>query len=149
VTQVAPPQSLDTHGYAVVPRAVEHARIDSIASLLAHAPLDGAGTRRMLDPDWCAALARDLRSMSWLRPHLPDDAVAVQCTAFVKSPERNWLVSIHQDLSIPVAERVESPACSGWSEKEGDVFVQPPISVLERMLAVRLHLDDCHAANDT
>jgi ectoine hydroxylase-related dioxygenase (phytanoyl-CoA dioxygenase family) len=57
--------------------------------------------------------------------------------------DRNWLVPIHQDLSIPVAERVEHRELSGWSEKEGELFVQPPVSLLERMVAMRLHLDEC------
>jgi len=50
-------------------------------------------------------------------------------------------VSLHQDLSIPVKERVVSNEFSGWSEKEGCVFVQPPVSVLESLVAVRVHLD--------
>ena len=82
-----------------------------------------------------------------LRNYLPANARAVQCTLFAKTAESNWLVSLHQDLSMPVAERVESPACTGWSEKQGDTFVQPPISVLENVLAVRIHLDDCDARN--
>jgi ectoine hydroxylase-related dioxygenase (phytanoyl-CoA dioxygenase family) len=71
--------------------------------------------------------------------------VAVQCTLFDKSPDRNWLVALHQDLSIPVRERVESAECSGWSEKEGHLYVQPPVNVLERLVAVRVHIDDCPA----
>lgn len=78
---------------------------------------------------------------------LPVDPTAVQCTLFVKSIDKNWLVSLHQDLSIPVAERVDSLECSGWSVKEGETFVQPPISVLRDMLAVRVHLDDCNERN--
>src|SRR4051812_114307 len=50
---------------------------------------------------------------------LPRGAVAVQCTLFDKSADKNWLVALHQDLSIPVPERVTHPDCSGWSEKEG------------------------------
>jgi ectoine hydroxylase-related dioxygenase (phytanoyl-CoA dioxygenase family) len=38
---------------------------------------------------------------------------------------------------------VDGPECSGWSEKEGRVYVQPPISVLEQLVAIRAHLDDC------
>jgi ectoine hydroxylase-related dioxygenase (phytanoyl-CoA dioxygenase family) len=76
-----------------------------------------------------------------------DEAEAVQCTLFAKSIEKNWLVSLHQDLSIPVAERVSSAECSGWSEKEGEIFVQPPITVLQELLAVRVHLDDCDERN--
>ena len=69
--------------------------------------------------------------------------MAGQCTLFDKSPEKNWLVALHQDLSIPVKFLVDSPDCSGWSEKEGRVYVQPPISVLEQLVAVRIHLDEC------
>lgn len=47
----------------------------------------------------------------------------------------------------PVAERVDSPGCQGWSEKEGEWFVQPPSAVLEEVVAVRLHLDDCDERN--
>jgi ectoine hydroxylase-related dioxygenase (phytanoyl-CoA dioxygenase family) len=70
-----------------------------------------------------------------------------KCTLFTKSPDKNWLFTLHQDLSIPVAERVGSSRCTGWSEKEGDLFVQPPITVLEQLVAIRLHLDDCDEQN--
>jgi hypothetical protein len=43
---------------------------------------------------------------------VPARWVAVQCTLFEKSPRKNWLVSLHQDLSIPVRERVSSSALS-------------------------------------
>ncbi len=43
-------------------------------------------------------------------------------------------------------ESAEVPDLRGWSEKEGSMFVQPPIALLERMVALRLHLDDCTEA---
>ncbi|WP_459204068.1 phytanoyl-CoA dioxygenase family protein [Ralstonia pseudosolanacearum] len=46
---------------------------------------------------------------------------------------------------MPVAERIDDPALQGWSEKEGRLYVQPPRQVLEALIAVRLHLDDCGA----
>lgn len=52
-------------------------------------------------------------------------------------------MALHQDLSIPVSTRVACPECTGWSEKEGTIFVQPPLSVFESLLAVRVHLDPC------
>jgi len=53
-------------------------------------------------------------------------------------------VSVHQDLSIPVAERVDAEGLRGWSEKEGSLQVQPPVEVLEQLVAVRLHIDPCN-----
>jgi phytanoyl-CoA dioxygenase PhyH len=106
-----------------------------------------AGIRSLLELGWCAQLADRLADEPRVRQFLPVSARAVQCTLFAKTVESNWLVSLHQDLSIPVAERIESAACSGWSQKQGETFVQPPVSVLESVVAVRLHLDDCDERN--
>jgi ectoine hydroxylase-related dioxygenase (phytanoyl-CoA dioxygenase family) len=46
-----------------------------------------------------------------------------------------------------VAARVDAPGWRGWSEKEGSLFVQAPVAVLEQLVAVRLHLDDCSAVD--
>jgi ectoine hydroxylase-related dioxygenase (phytanoyl-CoA dioxygenase family) len=69
----------------------------------------------------------------------------VQCTLFDKSPRANWLVALHQDLSIPVRDRVPHPDLLGWSRKEGMLYVQPPASLLEALVAVRVHLDESTA----
>ena len=100
-----------------------------------------AGSRNLLEQDWCAGLVFPIRSYLQSIGVLPADAVAVQCTLFRKTPECNWKVPYHQDLSIPVASRVEHAALSGWSIKEDGHYVQPPIDVLDALLAVRLHLD--------
>jgi hypothetical protein len=102
-----------------------------------------AGTRCLLGAAWCQRLAMRLRAHPRLTASVPADYVAGQCTYFEKSCSRNWLVAVHQDLSIPVAERIDAPGLQGWSEKEGVLFVQAPIELLERLVAVRVHLDPC------
>ena len=106
-------------------------------------PMRGRSGRTLLSAPWCHDLARSLQLQPAIAPLLPERAVAVQCTLFSKSPKGNWLLALHQDLSIPVRARVSCPECTGWSEKEGGIFVQPPIAVLESLLAVRIHLDPC------
>jgi hypothetical protein len=140
-------QSFANDGYAVIPNILSSLDADQAALAIDGILGDRAGTRRLLDLPWCAMLADRLADEPRLREYLPGTARAVQCTLFAKTAESNWLVSLHQDLSIPVAERVGSTGCSGWSQKQGDTFVQPPISVLETVLAVRLHLDDCDERN--
>jgi ectoine hydroxylase-related dioxygenase (phytanoyl-CoA dioxygenase family) len=71
----------------------------------------------------------------------------VRALFFDKTPRTNWNVSWHQDLSIPVADRLEAAGFSGWALKEGVWHVQPPPEILERMISVRLHLDDCGSEN--
>lgn len=97
----------------------------------------------MLGHAWCAALAQDIRQHDAVSRLIPRTHVAVQCTFFEKSLHQNWLVPLHQDVSIAVAHRVQDDALQGWSEKEGVLYVQPPASVLESLVAVRLHLDPC------
>jgi hypothetical protein len=112
----------------------------------AHMPMiAGAGTRGLLAHAWCAQLAAQLGRHARIAPHLAPDPVAVQCTYFEKSAQQNWLVPLHQDLSIPVRERITHAQLGAWSHKEGQLFVQPPASVLEQLVAVRLHVDDCTA----
>lgn len=138
-----PDLSFASNGYLRVPDLLPGSACDGLAAQLA--PLDASrgGTRCLLTHAWCTDLAGRLRIHPALAPLLPPDAVAVQCTHFEKSVDRNWLVPMHQDLAIPVAERVDDPALSGWSTKEGALFVHAPIALLEQLVAVRLHLDDC------
>jgi hypothetical protein len=120
------------------------------ASLIAP-PLDAAldddvaGTRQWLERPWCAALVAPIRARLQRLGVLAEDAVAVQCTLFRKTPECNWKVPYHQDLSISVAARVEESALSGWSIKEDGHYVHATDALLASMVAVRLHLDPCDA----
>ena len=116
---------------------------DAIDRELGNLFVEGAGTRSLLNLSWCASLTRRIRSHPSVHSSLPPSYVAVLCTLFEKSLDRNWLVGLHQDLSIPVAEKVNHSDLCGWSEKEGLIYVQAPVSVLSELVAVRMHLDDC------
>ena len=133
--------AFDEDGFAVMPELLsdtELARID-----LALAGRSQVGARDLLAEPWCLELALRLQADARLGDALPRTHLPVQCTSFEKSVERNWLVPVHQDVAVPVAERVAHPALSGWSNKDGTWFVQPPAIVLEQLVAVRLHIDDC------
>jgi len=140
-------QLFESAGYSVIPGIIPEHQVQRISTLTTSVANETHGTRKLLDMPWCSELAEQLRVEPNLRSLLPAKALAVQCTLFVKSVEKNWLVSLHQDLSIPVAERVVSSQCTGWSQKEGDLFVQPPVAVLEDIVAIRLYLDDCDEDN--
>ena len=71
----------------------------------------------------------------------------VRAILFDKTPEANWLVPWHQDLTIAIEERIETPGFTDWSVKDGVLHVHPPHEVLESMITMRLHLDDCGADN--
>ena len=138
---------LEEAGFAVIPGALALGQCAELVTALAGAGAGRAGSRNLLDVLSCQRLAATFKADAQVGPLLPRDAVAVQCTLFDKSGENNWLVALHQDLSIPVQERVPHPECCGWSKKEGVLYVQPPVAVLESLVAVRAHLDDCGSAN--
>ena len=81
-----------------------------------------------------------------VEPVLGAGAFAVRGLWLDKIPTANWRVAWHQDLTVAVCERREAAGFSAWSIKDAVPHVQPPIEILSRMLAVRLHLDDSHAA---
>lgn len=138
-----PEERFDADGFAVIPQVLSIQECDTIASLTGGLADDGAGTRCLLPQAWCSALSRRLRRHPAVAALVPTVHVAVQCTYFEKSVHRNWLVPLHQDLSIPVAARVDHPDLRGWSDKEGSLFVQPPIDLLAQLVALRVHLDPC------
>jgi hypothetical protein len=134
---------LNENGYFEQPDVLSGRECDRLVAEIASVTSSGAGTRNLLSLPWCVGLAKSLKRHPLLSSALGGGSVAVQCTLFAKSPFTNWSVTPHQDLSIPVASKINTPRCSGWSEKEGSIFTQPPVGVLNTCIAVRLHVDAC------
>lgn len=137
---------LETQGFATTQPLLLPATGAALRRLVTRLP-QRAGARSLLRYPWCAALAQRLSGHPTLAPLLPPSPVVVQCTFFEKSVEKNWLVPWHQDLIVPVPERINHAAFSAWSEKEGRHFAIPPVQFLAKLLAVRLHLDATTAEN--
>lgn len=66
----------------------------------------------------------------------------VRSILFDKSPAANWLVPWHQDATIALRDRVEHEGFGPWSIKDGEHHCRPPRFLLDRLFALRLHLDD-------
>lgn len=82
-----------------------------------------------------------------VRATLGPEAFAVRGILFDKSAVANWKVPWHQDLTVAVRARTQVDGYGPWSKKGGVLHVQPPVPVLENMIAVRVHLDDCGPTN--
>lgn len=136
-------QDFKDRGYVHLQAAIAAEPLDDIRRQLDALPSDDAGTRNLLRQGFCRKLIPALREHLHGYGLLLPDAVAVQCTLFRKTHFRNWKVALHQDLGVPVAELVHHPALSGWSQKEGGLFVQPHTDMLDGMLVARLHVDAC------
>jgi len=140
-------RNLESDGFLIVDDVLPKETIEEAIAFLGNDTAKCAGTRRLLDYPWCRKIIESLASHPALMAMLQRTPIAIQCTYFDKSAELNWLVALHQDLSIPVKSLVQHPALGKWSEKEGRWFVQSPTSLLDRLLAVRVHLDDASEEN--
>ena len=92
-------------------------------------------------------LASSIALRNLVEPVLGLGAFPVRGILFDKIPKANWKVPWHQDVTIAVQEKIETKEFGPWSPKAGVLHVQPPASVLENMLSVRIHLDDCGETN--
>jgi hypothetical protein len=81
------------------------------------------------------------------RTALGPAARAVRALVLGKSEALNWALGWHQDRVIAVRERRPAPGYDGWTVKAGLIHVEPPFAILERMLTLRIHLDDTGSDN--
>lgn len=144
-------ERLAREGFAVLPDALGPDEVSALLAacsrLPAHAPGEGGGGYRdlfRLLPE-VVNLASHPAIRAALETVLGPEFFAVRAILFDKTPDANWKVTWHQDLTIAVQARCDVPGFGPWSMKAGIQHVQPPVVVLERMLAVRVHLDDCGA----
>ena len=137
---------LDELGFGLVSGVITFAEIEEIRQRLPN--LDGvAGTRNLLMSDWCRELAADLRLINLVQAAIGSNAKAVRAILFDKTSEANWTLGWHQDTKIAVRRKAETAGFSAWSEKEGVVHCQPPVEVLDRSMAVRIHIDQSGSEN--
>lgn len=147
------------HGFAVVPDVVSLDIIREFSVLVdAARSSDNAenvsnsrgtyGLRNLTDviPE-TVQFARHAAIQQLVEGVIGADAFVVRATLFDKTEGANWGVFWHQDLSIAVKQRCEVRGFDAWTRKAGVACVQPPVDIMENILAVRLHLDDCTADN--
>ncbi len=135
----------DLQGFAIVAEVVPSETIDRLIAALAEAP--HAVRNLIANVPEVADLCRSRPIRQLAQSILGPDGFAVRGIFFDKTPETNWKVAWHQDLTIAVRERIEVEGFGPWSEKAGIVHVQPPEAVLQRMVTLRVHLDPCGVDN--
>ena len=150
-------KEFNTAGYILVPTVLERSALDSLTTLLGEMelrhPEHSREGKTFAMRDVFAEEPELLKFAS--APPLLDlarllaghSARPTKATYFDKRPEANWSLPLHQDLTITVQGRTDLPGYTHWSNKAGVPHVQPPVRVLEGIVALRIHLDDCPAEN--
>ena len=137
--------SVAEQGFAIVSGVLTRSECEEFIAHLG--PVTGAGRRGILKLPMVANLALSDRLFHLVLPNLTAHPRPVRGIYFDKTSETNWIVAWHQDLTIAVRGQMDVPGFGPWSVKEGVPHVQPPVELLEQMLTVRLHLDDCNEGN--
>lgn len=150
------------HGFAILPEFLDSKALSSILDALSLAKLDDRASQRAgkafgirnlfnIVP-FTRDLANSSECKSLIEPILGPNARVVRGIYFDKHKDANWKVAWHQDLTIAVRERVDTngrpiDGYGPWSLKAGIHHVQPPISVLQNILTLRIHLDHTDESN--
>ena len=117
------------------------------ALLNALGEVHGPGRRGVLGVSEVARLAHSEKLLQLVQGYTSATVLPVRAIYFDKSPQANWFVGWHQDLTLAVREKIDVLDFGPWSVKDGVPHVQAPVEILERMLAVRVHLDNCDESN--
>jgi hypothetical protein len=137
--------TLDRLGYAVVLGLLSGIECERLTRSLG--VVQGPGRRGLLQLPDVATIANSKTIKRLIQPFVEPLPRPVRGVYFNKSPEANWAVSWHRDVTIAVRERADVPDFRAWSIKKGVLHVQPPTELLEQMLTLRIHLDDCDETN--
>lgn len=144
-------EEIEARGFVVIPSVLDSEGVARIIDQLRAVPRSDStkqrgqsyfGIRNLLGivPS-LQNLASSAAIRSLVDPIAGPQARVVRGIFFDKTPEANWKVPWHQDLTIAVRQRKEVEGFTGWSMKAGIIHVQSPSFVLEEVLALRLHLD--------
>jgi ectoine hydroxylase-related dioxygenase (phytanoyl-CoA dioxygenase family) len=144
------PTEFDRDGFACLKAVVPDEQIEHLANVVEEARRNqiAPGLRNLLTR--CSSVKSFATSgiaMQIAKAILGYTPVAVRSILFDKTPSTNWYVTWHQDVSIPVKNKVELEGFGPWSVKEDVLHVQPPAAILEKMVSLRIHLDECSEDN--
>jgi ectoine hydroxylase-related dioxygenase (phytanoyl-CoA dioxygenase family) len=106
-----------------------------------------SGLRNLLRLGPVAELAYSTKVLCHVQRTLGPNAFPARALLFDKTPDANWKLTWHQDKAIALKSAVEAPGFGPWSVKDGVPHAHAPSAILERMVSVRIHLDDCPAEN--
>ena len=153
-------QDIEQQGFAIVENVLSPEEVDALRVAIEQAIVESRDSTSVRDRGGVYAIRNvtevvpEVRALhqhpgisQLVAPILGAEAMLVRGLMFDKSPESNWGIFWHQDLSIAVRQREAIPDFGPWSIKAGIQHVQPPPHILQNMLTVRLSLDDCLETN--
>jgi ectoine hydroxylase-related dioxygenase (phytanoyl-CoA dioxygenase family) len=137
-------KSMTEVGVCLVNGVLNQDRIEELRNAF---PKGAHGVRNLLDREIIRELACSESVRGLAEALLGEKCFAVRGIFFDKPSEANWKVGFHQDVTIEVQSQKDAPGFDNWTVKGGVQHVQPPPEIMQRMVSVRLHLDDSRSDN--
>jgi ectoine hydroxylase-related dioxygenase (phytanoyl-CoA dioxygenase family) len=130
-------------GYSITDSLLTTRECESLATRLASTVIarGRAGARHLMANPVVEELARDRRMIQLAARLVGGSAVPYRATLFEKNGRANWLVPWHQDTALPLEAKNDDPQWGPWSVKAGILYAHAPAWALDRIVALRLHLD--------
>jgi len=134
-------------GYSICDQMFERADMLRTIERLSAIARTKAGARHVLKVPTVRELANDQRLVDIASRFVGPTPVVFRATLFDKSRSANWLVVWHQDTALPLRRRLDDPEWGPWSTKAGVLYAHAPAWALERVIALRVSLDDSTMSN--
>lgn len=140
---------MSDRGYSITEGVISPEECDELFAAMAGSfiGLGRAGTRRMMLHACVFMMAFDARLVRIAREFIGKTAVPFRATLFEKTGRTNWLIAWHQDRGLPLLSKCDSPDWGPWTIKDEIQHAVAPGWALERVIALRLHLDDSTTTN--
>jgi len=142
-------EAVQRQGYATMEHVLSDSECSALRERLATPAVERsrAGARHLLSSGIVAGLAADARLLAIASAVLRRPSGPFRATLFDKSRDANWSVVWHQDTALPLRTRFDVPGWGPWSSKAGVLYARAPREALDRVVALRVHLDDSQATN--
>ena len=138
----------EENGYEIVGRVLKQSEVEFIKIEIAKAIDNNLGYAiRHLDKKVpaIANLANSTKIINLIANYYNRTPRLIR--SFNKTQDNNWFVPWHQDKTIAVREKIETPGFQNWTTKQGIIHVQPPLSIMQQIITLRIHLDKTNINN--
>ncbi|OQP65971.1 phytanoyl-CoA dioxygenase [Niastella vici] len=150
-------QALQQEGYAIIDNVFNEEEVAGIVEAINNIDTSGTAFRKTSD---LYAIRRFIKEVPAMAPLLfnsrmqaiidqlfGNDYSLVKSIYFDKPGQSNWFVAYHQDLTISADQKMQLEGYEQWTVKNDQFAVQPPLSLLENIFTIRIHLDDTDENN--
>jgi len=140
---------LQEKGFEIIENIYSEKELNEITKLIERQGVENKfGVRKFLfDKPKIAKKVFNENLIATIRNILPNCTKSIKSIYFDKPPNANWIVNWHQDLTINLKGKKDIQDYKNWRSNSERTIVQPNVELLENILTVRIHLDDCTKEN--